>query len=168
MPDAPNPGGWPAEIAAAARRIAPYVRVTPCLNLSWSDRQLNLKLEYLQESGTFKARGAFNRLLSAAIPPAGVAAASGGNHGIAVALAARRLGVPAHIFVPLLTPQAKRDRLESLGAQVQRGGEAYADALAACDAFRAAHGALESHAYDHPATLAGQGTVAREWQHQRT
>lgn len=166
MTDAP-PADWPALIAAAARRIAPYVRVTPCISVDWAGRSLELKLEYLQESGTFKARGAFNRLLSAPIPAAGVAAASGGNHGIAVALAARRLGVAAHIFVPQHTPQAKRDRLQSLGAVIHRGGEAYADALAACDAFRAATGALESHAYDHPATLAGQGTVAREWQSQR-
>lgn len=157
---------WPAEIAAAARRIAGHVRVTPCLPLPWAGRTLNLKLEYLQTSGTFKARGAFNRLLSAEVPAAGVAAASGGNHGIAVALAARELGVPAHVFVPEPTPQAKRDRLAALGASVHRGGRDYAEALAACDAFRAATGALESHAYDHPATLAGQGTLAREWQWQ--
>ena len=161
-----DPTDWPAAIEAAARRIAGQVRVTPCLALPWAGQLLNLKLEYLQESGTFKARGAFNRLLSATLPPAGVAAASGGNHGIAVALAARRLGVPAHIFVPQATPQAKRDRLQALGAQVHRGGAAYADALAACDAFRHAHGALESHAYDQPETLAGQGTVALEWAHQ--
>jgi threonine dehydratase len=157
---------WPAEIAAAARRIAGRIRVTPCVELAWEGHRLNLKLEYLQASGTFKARGAFNRLLSARAPAAGVAAASGGNHGIAVALAARELGVPAHIFVPEPTPQAKRDRLAALGAQVHRGGRDYAEALAACDAFRAHTGALESHAYDHPATLAGQGTLAREWQWQ--
>lgn len=157
---------WAAEIAAAARRIAGHVRVTPCLQLPWAGRTLSLKLEYLQTSGTFKARGAFNRLLSTDVPAAGVAAASGGNHGIAVALAARELGVPAHVFVPEPTPQAKRDRLAALGASVHRGGRDYAEALAACDAFRAATGALESHAYDHPATLAGQGTLAREWQWQ--
>ena len=166
MPDTPPTVAWPAEIAATARRIAPHIRVTPCLDLTWEDRRISLKLEYLQQSGTFKARGAFNRLLTARVPPAGVAAASGGNHGIAVALAARRLNVPAHIFVPLITPQAKRDRLQALGAEVHLGGAAYADALAACNAFREATGALESHAYDHPATLAGQGTVAREWQYQ--
>lgn len=157
---------WPAEIAAAARRIAGHIRVTPCLDLAWEGRRLNLKLEYLQTSGTFKARGAFNRLLGAEVPAAGVAAASGGNHGIAVALAARELGMPAHIFVPEPTPQAKRDQLAALGARVHRGGRDYADALAACDAFRASSGALESHAYDHPATIAGQGTLAREWQWQ--
>ncbi len=157
---------WQAEIEAAARRIAGRVRVTPCLELAWQGRPLCLKLEYLQVSGTFKARGAFNRLLAAQVPDAGVAAASGGNHGIAVALAARELGLPAHVFVPEPTPQAKRDRLAALGAQVHRGGRDYAEALAACDAFRAATGALESHAYDHADTLAGQGTVAREWQAQ--
>ena len=166
MPDTADTFAWPAEIAATARRIAPHIRITPCLDVTWEDRRIGLKLEYLQESGTFKARGAFNRLLSARVPPAGVAAASGGNHGIAVALAARRLNVPAHIFVPLITPQAKRDRLQALGADVHVGGAAYADALAACNAFREATGAIESHAYDHPATLAGQGTVAREWQYQ--
>lgn len=165
MSDTPTTA-WPALIAAAARRIAPHIRTTPCMTLDWAGHSLNLKLEYLQVSGTFKARGAFNRLLSATLPAAGVAAASGGNHGIAVALAARQLGVAAHIFVPQHTPQAKRERLQALGAVVHRGGEAYADALAACNAFRADTGALESHAYDHPATLAGQGTVAREWQSQ--
>ncbi|HPU50390.1 MAG TPA: threonine/serine dehydratase [Burkholderiaceae bacterium] len=166
MPHTSSPVAWPAEIVAAARRIAPHVRITPCMDFSWQGAAVNLKLEYLQESGTFKARGAFNRLLSAPMPPAGVAAASGGNHGIAVALAARRLNVPAHIFVPQHTPLAKQERLHALGADVHLGGAAYADALAACNAFREATGALESHAYDHPATLAGQGTVAREWQHQ--
>lgn len=157
---------WPERIARAARRIAGSVRVTPCLTLEVDQRPVTLKLEYLQASGTFKARGAFNRLLSAQVPPAGVAAASGGNHGIAVAYAAQRLGVPAHIFVPATTPAAKRERLRRLGAQVHVGGAAYAEALAACDAFRQETGALESHAYDAPETLAGQGTVAREWQYQ--
>lgn len=161
-----EPGDWPARINAAARRIRDRVRVTPCLEVALDARPICLKLEYLQVSGTFKARGAFNRLLSATAPAAGVAAASGGNHGIAVAYAARQLGVAAHIFVPEPTPAAKRDRLSALGATVHRGGAAYADALAACDAFRQRTGALESHAYDALETLAGQGTVAREWQGQ--
>lgn len=157
---------WRDTITEAAERIAGRVRVTPCLDLTLDGHALTLKLECLQVSGTFKARGAFNRLLSATVPAAGVAAASGGNHGIAVALAAGELGLPAHVFVPETTPAAKQARLRALGAQVRLAGQDYAGALAACTAFREASGALESHAYDHPATLAGQGTLAREWQQQ--
>jgi threonine dehydratase len=162
-PAGEHPLDWQAAIDVAARRIAGRVRLTPCLDIDWQGRPLSLKLEYLQVGGTFKARGAFNRLLGTPAPAAGVTAASGGNHGIAVALAARELGISAHVFVPEPTPQAKRDRLTALGATVHRGGADYAEALAACHAYRASSGALESHAYDHPDTLAGQGTVAREW-----
>jgi len=144
------------------------VRHTPVLHLSAADLGLGfpvtLKLELLQHTGSFKPRGAFNRLLSAALPAAGVIAASGGNHGAAVAYAARALGVPAEIFVPELTPPAKVARIASYGAHVAQGGETYAEALAASRARQAQTGALEVHAYDHPAVLAGQGTVGREFE----
>jgi threonine dehydratase len=123
-----------------------------------------LKLELLQHAGSFKPRGAFNRLLSAALPASGVIAASGGNHGAAVAYAARALGVPAEVFVPELTPPAKVARIASYGARVVQGGETYAEALAASRTRQAQIGALEVHAYDHPAVLAGQGTVGREFE----
>jgi threonine dehydratase len=155
------------DIRAAARRIAPWVRTTPCLDLIACERSLCLKLEYLQASGTFKARGAFNRLLSGPIPPAGVVAASGGNHGIAVAHAARALGVRATVFVPQSTPAAKQARLRGLGAEVHLAGRAYSDAYAASQRHAADTGALTSHAYDHPDTVCGQATVGLEWQAQR-
>ncbi len=125
---------------------------------------VTLKLELLQHAGSFKPRGAFNRLLSARLPAAGVIAASGGNHGAAVAYAARALAVPAEIFVPMLTPAAKVARIASYGARVVQGGAAYADALAASRLRQAETGALEVHAYDHEDVLAGQGTVAREFE----
>ena len=158
----------PAEISAAARRIAPHVRVTPVIAVECAQRTVELKLEFLQVSGTFKARGAFNRLLAAreqgqALPEAGIVAASGGNHGIAVAHAARALGVAAHIFVPETAPAAKVAKLRSLGAVVHARGHQYADALAASEAYAARSGALRSHAYDQFETLAGAGTVALEW-----
>ena len=156
------------DIAAAAARIASHVRHTPVLHLSAADLGLGcpvtLKLELLQHTGSFKPRGAFNRLLSAALPAVGVIAASGGNHGAAVAYAARALGVQAEIFVPELTPPAKVARIASYGARVLQGGETYAEALAASRARQAQTGALEVHAYDDPAVLAGQGTVGREFE----
>jgi threonine dehydratase len=156
------------DIAAAAARIAGHVRHTPVLHLSAADLGLGfpvtLKLELLQHTGSFKPRGAFNRLLSAALPAVGVIAASGGNHGAAVAYAARALGVQAEIFVPELTPPAKVARIASYGARVLQGGETYAEALAASRARQAQTGALEVHAYDDPAVLAGQGTVGREFE----
>lgn len=156
------------DIAAAAFRIAGRVRHTPVLHLAAADLGLDfaiaLKLELLQHTGSFKPRGAFNRLLSAALPGAGVIAASGGNHGAAVAYAARALGVPAEVFVPDLTPPAKVARIASYGARVVQGGATYAEALAASRARQAQTDALEVHAYDHPSVLAGQGTVGREFE----
>jgi threonine dehydratase len=159
------------DIEAAATRIAPFVRVTPTIAIDFDGTPVELKLECLQVSGTFKARGAFARLLAAreaasrdgAAPSARIVAASGGNHGIAVAHAARTLGIAADVFVPRTSPAAKLERLRGLGATVHAEGEEYAQALAASRAFAAAHGALESHAYDQFDTLAGQGTLAREW-----
>ena len=159
-----------ADIDAAAERIAPWLRVTPTLGIDLDGRPVELKLECLQVSGTFKARGAFARLLAAREaalrdgqpPPRRVVAASGGNHGIAVAWAARALGIAADVFVPRTSPAAKQARLRALGATVHAEGDEYAHAYAASRAF-AARGALESHAYDQFDTLAGQGTLAREW-----
>jgi threonine dehydratase len=157
-----------AEIAAAASRIASHVRHTPVLRVAGADLgvagPVTLKLELLQHSGSFKPRGAFNRLLSNPPPAAGVIAASGGNHGAAVAYAARALSVPAEIFVPVLTPQAKVARIASYGARVVQTGETYAEALTASRARQSETGALEVHAYDHADVLAGQGTVAREFE----
>ena len=158
-----------ADITAAAGRIDRYVRRTPLLRISGAEFGLPfrvcLKLELLQHSGSFKPRGAFNRLLSTEIPASGVIAASGGNHGAAVAYAARALGVPAEIFVPTLTPPAKVARIAGYNARVFQMGETYADALLASRARQAETGALEVHAYDHADVLSGQGTVARELEH---
>lgn len=155
-------------IAAAAARIRGYVRHTPLLRLAGAELDLRfpvtLKLELLQHTGSFKPRGAFNRLLSATLPPVGVIAASGGNHGAAVAYAARALGVPAEIFVPALTPPMKVARIAGYGARVVQTGATYAEALAASRDRQAATGALEVHAYDHADVLAGQGTVGREFE----
>jgi threonine dehydratase len=153
-------------IAVAASRISQYVRHTPLLRASSSDFStgcaIALKLELVQHTGSFKPRGAFNRLLTASVPAAGVIAASGGNHGAAVAYAARNLNVAAEIFVPATTPAAKISRIASYGARVIQGGESYAEALAASHARQAETGALEVHAYDHDDVLAGQGGVGRE------
>jgi threonine dehydratase len=159
-------------IEQAASRLAGRVRRTPVIHLTSADLGLpcdvTLKLELLQHAGSFKPRGAFNRLLSAQeegqLPAAGVIAASGGNHGAAVAFAARALGFPAEIFVPEPTPDAKRARIEGYGARLVRVGASYAEALEASRARLAETGALEVHAYDHPDVLAGQGTVAREFE----
>jgi len=161
------PAITPAHIAAAADRIRPHVRRTPLLTLPGAALglpgvELWLKLEHLQASGSFKARGMFNRMLSLPIPPAGVVVASGGNAGIAVATAAQALGVACEVFIPELTSAAKRQRLAALGAVVQVGGATYADALAACLQRQAVSGALLMHAYDQLEVIAGAGTLALE------
>ena len=162
-----------ADIEAAAARIAPHVRRTPLwllrsdeLGLPGADFEVWLKLEQLQVSGSFKARGMFNRLLANDIPAAGVIAASGGNAGIATAVAARALGVRAEIFVPTVISPAKRARLEQLGASVVVTGAVYADAFAACQQRQRETGALMTHAYDQREVLAGAGTLAREIEQQ--
>ena len=152
-------------VVEAAERIAPYVRHTPVVCGDIGGSPVTLKLELLQHAGSFKPRGAFNRLLSASVPDGGVIAASGGNHGAAVAYAARCLGMTAEIFVPAGTPAAKVARIASYGARVVQGGETYAEALLASRDRQAVTGALEVHAYDHEDVLAGQGTVAREFEH---
>jgi threonine dehydratase len=157
----------PDRIAETERLIRPHVRHTPVLHVDLADfglapRPLALKLECLQHSGSFKARGAFANLLTRSIPPVGVVAASGGNHGAAVAYAAMRLGVPATIFLPSVTSPSKVERIRSCAANLMIAGERYADALAASELFRDKHGALAVHAFDQPETLLGQGTVGCE------
>ena len=155
------------DIEAAAARIAGHVRETPVLRVDTpSHGNVYLKLETLQHSGSFKPRGAFNTLLSQKIPSAGVIAASGGNHGAAVAYAAQQLGLRAEIFVPTIAAAAKVARIKSYGAHIEQIGANYSEALAACEARRAQTGALGIHAYAAPATIAGQGTIAREFEHQ--
>lgn len=151
--------------------IRPYVRRTPVIRLEGRDLgldldDLTLKLELFQHSGSFKARGAFTNLLTREVPPAGVAAASGGNHGAAVAYAAMKLGIPAKIFVPTISSPAKLQRLREYGANLVVTGERYADALAACEAWIPQSGALPVHAFDQLETLLGQGTVGMEFEQQ--
>ena len=147
--------------------IRPYVRVTPVVEVrggdfGLGDFSITLKLELFQHSGSFKARGAFTNLLTREIPAAGVVAASGGNHGAAVAYAAMRLGVPAKIFVPTVSSPAKVERIRAYGADLAIVGDRYADALAASEAWAARTGALAVHAYDQLETLLGQGTLGME------
>jgi threonine dehydratase len=158
-------------IEAAHELIRPHVRRTSTLTLEGRELGLDLeilvlKLELLQHSGSFKARGAFANLLMRDVPEAGVVAASGGNHGAAVAFAARKLGIPATIFVPVVSSPAKIERIRSYGAELLVEGERYADALAASERFSAESGALPIHAYDRRETLLGQGTVALEMEEQ--
>jgi threonine dehydratase len=155
------------DIAAAGRRIAGDVRRTPVLRIAGRDlgvacAELWLKLEHLQVSGSFKARGMFNRMRANAVPAAGVVIASGGNAGIAVAHAARTLGVRAEVFVPESSSEAKRARLAQLGAVVTVRGASYADALAASLDRQRATGALLMHAYDQREVVEGAGTLAAE------
>ena len=158
-------------IAAAHARIAPHVRRTPVLEVEsaafGTPGHVTLKLELHQHTGSFKPRGAFNRLLSHAAVDAGVVAASGGNHGLGVAHAARTLGSAATIFVPTTTPEVKVSRLRALGAEVRIAGQHYAEALEASATFAQGSGALVAHAYDQPEIVAGQGTVALELDDQR-
>ncbi|MCV2866279.1 threonine/serine dehydratase [Defluviimonas sp. WL0075] len=158
---------WRQEIDAAAGRIADHVLRTPVVTVDFGlGRPVELKLEQMQHTGSFKARGAFNTLLSQPVPPAGVVAASGGNHGAAVAYAARRLGHPAHIFVPEIAGPSKIALIRETGADLTVVSGAYQNALDAARDYEARTGAMQIHAYDAPATLAGQGTVLREWEAQ--
>lgn len=148
-------------------RIRPYIRRTPVLRVDMADFDrpplaVDLKLECLQHSGSFKARGAFTNLLERQVPEAGVVAASGGNHGAAVAYAAMRLGHKATIFVPEVSPQAKLERIRSYGAELVVGGARYAEALAASERFAEETGALQIHAFNQEETLVGQGTLGLE------
>lgn len=160
----------PGEIRAAMTRIGPRLRRTPAIELPRGafgiDATLVLKLECMQHTGSFKPRGALNRMLSHVVPPAGVIAASGGNHGAAVAWAARVLGVSAEVFVPASASVAKIERIRGYGAHTNVGGAAYADAFEAMESRAAETGALVVHAYDQPETVTGQGTLALEFEAQ--
>lgn len=151
--------------------IRHHVRRTPILEVRGDELGLGnfpviFKLELLQHTGSFKARGAFANLLTRETPTAGVVAASGGNHGIAVAYAAMRLSKPAHIFVPEVSSPAKTARIREYGAELIVSGERYADALAASQEWAAKSGALQVHAFDQPETLLGQGTTGLEFEEQ--
>ena len=159
------------QITATYRHIRPFVRRTPVIEVNGTDFglgscQVVLKLEHLQHSGSFKARGAFANLLTREIPQAGVVAASGGNHGAAVAYAAMKLGIGAKIFVPSVSSPAKVQRIREYGADLVVEGDRYADALAASERWIAQSGALPVHAFDQKETLLGQGTVAAELEEQ--
>jgi threonine dehydratase len=151
------------DVRAAAKRIAGRVRRTPVIQVAPG---LTFKLELLQHTGSFKPRGAFNRLLTAKesgeLTGQGIVAASGGNAGLAAAYAARELGVPARIFVPVTTPRQKVAKLHTLGAEVIQIGDEYAEAYQAALQARDESGALVLHAYDQPEVVAGQGTIGLE------
>ncbi len=169
--DDPSPAIDRDRIAALEPVIRPHIRRTPVLEIDGADVGLapvpiTLKLELLQHAGSFKARGAFANLLTREVPKSGVVAASGGNHGAAVAYAAMKLGIPAKIFVPSVSSPAKIARIRGYGADLAVGGERYADALAASEAWLAETGALPVHAFDQAETLLGQGTLALELQRQ--
>jgi threonine dehydratase len=161
----------PEHITAAYQKIRGHIRRTPVVEIAGADFGLGpcdliFKLELLQHSGSFKARGAFTNLLTREIPAAGVIAASGGNHGAAVAYAAGKLGKPARIFVPIVCSPEKIERIRSYGAELVVTGERYADALAASEEWASQSGALRIHAYDQIETLRGQGTVGLELEQQ--
>jgi threonine dehydratase len=147
-----------SDVEAAARRVAGHVRRTPVAELDGH----RYKLEFLQHSGSFKARGAFNRILSGEVPRAGVIAASGGNHGLAVAHAAAALGLPAEVYVPETAPAVKVAALHALGAKVVQHGSEYAEAYTQALIRAETSGALFCHAYDQPEIAAGQGTLGLE------
>ena len=159
---------WTDEIAAAAERTRSHVRRTPVVMAEGMGLgyPVALKLEHMQHTGSFKARGAFNTLLSQPVPEAGLVAASGGNHGAAVAYAAHALGHRARIYVPELAGPAKIALIERLGADLQVVSGVYANALEGARRWEAETGAIQIHAYDAPATVAGQGSLMAEWEHQ--
>ena len=160
------------EIIAARERIASKIRLTPVLPLpagafAGTPGALTFKLENCQVTGSFKPRGVFNRVLSEpSLPRAGLVAASGGNHGAAVAYAARALGLPCEVLLPSIAPAIKREQLRSLGAKVTIAGDVFAEALQAAEARAVEIGALSIHPFDHPAVIAGQGTIAAELEEQ--
>ena len=159
---------WQAEITAADHRIDPHIRRTPVMAVDnlIPGLDLVLKLEHLQHTGSFKPRGAFNSLLTTAVPQAGVVAASGGNHGAAVAYAAKSLGHDCTIFIPETASPAKIEMIRRSGVEPIITDGVYANALNAAATFEADHGAMSIHAYDDVGTVCGQGTVMREWEAQ--
>lgn len=158
---------WRSEIEAAAGRIAGHVRVTPALQVEIAGiGPVELKLEHMQHTGSFKARGAFNRLVKGPVPAAGVVAASGGNHGAAVGFAARKLGHPARIFVPEIAGPTKIALIRAQGAELEIMSGPVSEVFAAAEDYAQRTGALQVHPFDAPDTLAGQGTLMREWEAQ--
>jgi threonine dehydratase len=158
-------------IARCEPLIRPYIRRTPVIAIDGADiglapNPLHLKLELLQHSGSFKVRGAFANLLTREVPQAGVVAASGGNHGVAVAYAAKRLKLPARIFLPGISSPAKIARIRDYGADLVVEGDLYADALALSEAWMRRSGALGVHAFDQDETMLGQGTIGVELEQQ--
>jgi threonine dehydratase len=158
-------------VASTYELIRPYIRRTPTIEVDLADfglpaHPLACKLELLQHAGSFKPRGAFANLLMREVPKAGVVAASGGNHGIAVAFAANKLQTPAAIFVPTVAAATKQERIRSLDARLVVVGQFYADALAASRQYASDSGAVEIHAFDQPETLLGQGSVGLEIEQQ--
>jgi threonine dehydratase len=155
------------QISQSYAIISPHLRRTPVIGVTeFSSQPLTLKLEQLQHTGSFKPRGAFSNLLGARLPEAGVAAASGGNHGAAVAYAAMKLGVRARIFVPRAAPPAKLALIRSYGADIVREGENYARAFDLGRTYAEESGAKLVHAYDSEPTISGQGTLALELEEQ--
>src|SRR6202166_4208958 len=159
------------QIQSTYQIIKPHIRRTPIVEVDGADfgiktGRLTLKLESLQHAGSFKSRGAFTNLLTRSVPAAGVVAASGGNHGAAVAFAAMKRNVPAKIFVPIVASSTKIKQISAYGAQLLISGERYADALAASEAWVAQSGAMPIHAFDQEETLLGQGTVGLELEEQ--
>lgn len=159
---------WKREIETAATRIAPHIQRTPVMRTDGFGLgfPLEMKLEQLQHTGSFKARGAFNTLLAGDVPEAGVVAASGGNHGAAVAYAAEALGHRAVVFVPEMAGPSKIALIERSGGELHVVQGEYANALARAEAHETETGAMQIHAYDAPLTVAGQGTCLREWEEQ--
>ncbi|MDU8929477.1 threonine/serine dehydratase [Alisedimentitalea sp. MJ-SS2] len=159
---------WLSEIEAARARVRGHVVKTPVLEVTGFglDYPVEMKLEQMQHTGSFKARGAFNTLLSSDVPEGGVVAASGGNHGAAVAYAAHALGIPAHIFVPEMAGPTKIGLIRSTGAELSVVAGEYANALAGAEAHEQDTGAMQIHAYDAVPTVAGQGTCMAEWEEQ--
>lgn len=158
-------------IQATESIIRPYIRRTPILEVDGADFGLDsikitFKLELFQHAGSFKARGAFTNLLMRTVPAAGVVAASGGNHGVAVAFAAMKLNKPATIFVPTVASKTKLDRIRRSGAELVITGDRYADSLEASEAWTQQSGALPIHAYEGDETLLGQGTLGMELEEQ--
>jgi threonine dehydratase len=165
-------------ISEVERVIRPFVRRTPVIAVDGADfgadgsgaavagAKLTLKLELLQHGGSFKARGAFANLLLRKVPAAGVVAASGGNHGVAVSYAAMKLGIRAKIFVPSVASQEKVDRIRANGAELVIAGERYSDAQAASETWRGESGAMMVHPYDQEETMLGQGSVGLEFEEQ--
>ena len=160
-----------ADITAAQARIGNRVRRTPVIRLEADQLGTShpgfwLKLESMQATGAFKARGALNSMLAVGIPAAGVCAASGGNHGQGVAWAARMLGVSATVFVPTTCPEIKLRRMRGFGADVAVTGAVYDDSYAAAERFVERTGAVLIHPFDRPSTVAGAGTVTAEFMSQ--